>query len=231
MKKFKLLPLLLLLPLLTVQANAETESERRARLAIPVLEVKAPVSGFQWKTEYSYADYILPCEKSDITMSAIVTHGANHMDLLTESPDGTFSYRYDVSRAYPRMFESCVGIATPKSGLSTIYNESDEAEKWRTWWSTTGVKGADGIPVRDEKEEVEMVIKLLKLAGSSLHKPVYLVLGNDLGELAVRVSHEIFNDDEVDIIDGIIVVNGEEYSVYDKDGSVWRSEDNLPGSK
>jgi hypothetical protein len=80
MKKFKLLPLLLL-PLLSAQANAETEEERRARLAIPVLEVKAPVSGLKWKTEYSSFDYILPCEPSDTPYSAIVAHGANHMDL------------------------------------------------------------------------------------------------------------------------------------------------------
>jgi hypothetical protein len=193
-----------------------------------VLEVKAPVAGHEWKTEYSSLDYILPCETSDIPYSAIVAHGANHMDLLTESPDGTFSYRYDISRAYPRMFEFCVAIATPKSGLSTVYNESDEAEKWRTWWSTPGVKGADGIPVRDEKEEVAMAIGLLKLARSELHKPVYLVIGNDLGGMSVRITQLLYDNGEIDVIDGIIVVNGGEYSIYDRDGSVWRSEDNTP---
>ena len=224
MKKFKSLPLLLL-PLLSAQANAETEAERRARLAIPVLEVKAPVSGHQWNAGSSF-DYILPCEKSDTPYSAIVAHGANHMDLLKQSVNGTFTYRYDVSRAYPRMFEFCVAVATPKSGLSTIYNESDEAQKWRTWFMTKGVKGADGIPVRDEKEEIEAIIKLIKLAGDSLRKPVYLVLGNDLGEHAVRVSQLLSDEDKMDIIDGIIVVDGEEYTFHDRDGSVWRSEDN-----
>ena len=228
MKKFKLLPLILL-PLLSAQANAETEDERRARLAIPVLEVKSPVAGLGWVTGSETFDYILPCVLEDTPYSAIVAHGVNRMDLLTESADGTFNYRYDISRGFPRMTEFCVAIAAPKSGISTIYNEFDEPQKWRNWWSTTGVKGADGIPVRDEIDEINAVIGLMEAAGDFLKKPTYLVIGNDSGQMSVRVSQLLFDDDKMGIIDGIIVVNGEEYSVYDKDGSVWRSEDNLSG--
>ena len=222
MKNLKLLPLLLF-PLVA-QVNAETEDERRARLAIPVLEVKAPVAGHEWKTNFSTFDYVKPC--TAMAYAAIVAHGVNRSDLLTNNGDGSFSHIYDINRGYARMAEFCVVIAAPKSGLSTTFDEFGEPVRWRNWWLTAGATGADGIPVRQEDKEIEATIKLMKLAKKELNKPVYLVIGNDSGNMSVRITQLLYDNGEIDAIDGIIVVNGGEYSIYHRDGSVWRSEDN-----
>jgi hypothetical protein len=80
----------------------------------------------------------------------IVTHGANHMDLLVEDDEGELIHERDMNIGYPRLADYCAVIAAPKSGLSTTYNEYDEAEHWRTWWMTEGVEDENGIPVRDD---------------------------------------------------------------------------------
>lgn len=206
------------------QVQAETEEERRARLAIPVLEVKAPVAGSKWVTNFSTFDYVKPC--AAMAYAAIVAQGVNHRDLLTDNGGGSFSYPHDISRGYSRMAEFCVVIAAPKSGLSTTFDEFGEPVKWRNWWLTPGVAGVNGVPVRDEDAEIEATIKLMKLAKKELNKPVYLVIGNDSGELSVRISQVLHDNDEMDVMDGIIVVNGDEFSVYDRYGDVWRSRDN-----
>jgi hypothetical protein len=120
MKNLKLLPLLLLPIVGYVQA--ETEDELRARLAIPVLEVKAPVAGHEWKTNFSTFDYVKPC--TAMAYAAIVAHGVNRSDLLTNNGDGSFSHIYDINRGYARMAEFCVVIAAPKSGLSTTFGSN-----------------------------------------------------------------------------------------------------------
>jgi hypothetical protein len=79
-------------------------------------------------------------------------------------------------------------------------------------------------------------------------KPVYLVIGNDSGNMSVRITQLLYDNGEIDAIDGIpsplfvnkslrftpcatiaaygIAVHGLTYSIYDRYGEVWRSEDN-----
>ena len=209
------------------QARRE-EVERRAKLAIPELEVKAPVAGVEWVSKHKTFDYLLPCS-TGIPYAAIVTHGANRMDSLTDNGEGELTHERDMAIGYPRMVDFCVAIAVPKSGLSTTYNEYDEAQEWRTWWMTEGVEDENGVPVRDEEEEMQATIKLIKSAKGALRgTPVYLVIGNDLGKSAVKIFNKLGEDGEIDAIDGFIYVNREtgEFSRYDSDGTVWKSEDN-----
>jgi hypothetical protein len=61
---------------------------------------------------------------------------------------------------------------------------------------TEGVEDEDGIPVRDENDEIEATIALIKLAKSAVGIPIYLVMGNDLGESAVKVLDRLNADSE-----------------------------------
>jgi hypothetical protein len=65
---------------------------------------------------------------------------------------------------------------------------------------TEGVEDENGIPVRDEDEEIKATIDLLKLARSVLGElPVYLVIGNDLGFFASKVITKLGEDGENDL--------------------------------
>ncbi|SCN47234.1 hypothetical protein BAZMOX_165345_0 [methanotrophic endosymbiont of Bathymodiolus azoricus (Menez Gwen)] len=230
--KLKLIPLLFLV-LLSGQVHAkkgEAEAERRAELAIPVLEVKPPVAGFEWITDQVGFDYLKPCD-TGIPYAAIVAHGANHMDSLTDNGKGEFVHERDMNIGYPRMAEFCVIIEVPKSGLSTTFTEDNEKEEWRTWWVTNGVEDENGIPVRDEDEEIQATINQLKLSKSALGGiPVYLVIGNDLGKFTSNIIYKLGNAGEIDVIDGFIYVNRDtgEFIIHGIDGSIWKSADNTP---
>jgi hypothetical protein len=41
------------------------------------------------------------------------------------------------------------------TGTSTTYDENNNLEYWRNWWMTAGVEDDNGIPVRDENDEIE----------------------------------------------------------------------------
>jgi hypothetical protein len=45
--------------------------------------------------------------------------------------------------------------ATKPIHQSLTYNDRNEPEEWRTWWMTEGVEDENGIPVRDEDEEIQ----------------------------------------------------------------------------
>jgi hypothetical protein len=212
------------------EAKAAAEAKRRAEIMIPVLEVKQPVAGFEWVTDQATFDYLKPCN-TGIPYAAIVAHGANHMDSLTDNGKGEFNHERDMSIGYPRMAEFCIAIGVPKSGLSTTYNDRNEPEEWRTWWMTEGVEDENGIPVRDEDEEMQATINLLKLAKSALGGlPVYLVIGNDLGLFASKVIKKLGKDGESDVIDGFIYVNRDtgEFVKYGRDSTIWKSSENTP---
>ncbi|WP_174483663.1 hypothetical protein [methanotrophic endosymbiont of Bathymodiolus puteoserpentis (Logatchev)] len=209
---------------------AAAEARRRAEIMIPALEVKAPVAGFEWVSKHKTFDYLLPCN-TGIPYAAIVAHGANRMDLLTDNGEGEFNHERDMSIGYPRMAEFCIVIGVPKSGLSITYNDRNEPEEWRTWWLTEGVEDENGIPVRDEDEEMQATINLLKLAKSALGGlPVYLVVGNDLGLFASKVIKKLGKDGESDVIDGFIYVNRDtgEFVKYGRDSTIWKSSENTP---
>lgn len=57
-------------------------------LAIPKLEVKKPINGVDWVTDQETFDYILPQCVNGVSYAAIVLHGTNHMDLLSENAKG-----------------------------------------------------------------------------------------------------------------------------------------------
>jgi hypothetical protein len=204
----------------------QAEAQRRAEIMIPVLEVKAPIADVAWTTDQSTFDYIKTC--TTMPFVAIVTHGANHMDLLVEDDEGELIHERDMNIGYPRLADYCAVIAAPKSGLSTTYNEYDEAEHWRTWWMTEGVEDENGIPVRDENDEVAATIALVKLAKTAVGKPIYLVIGNDLGASAAMVLDKMTNDGEANLVDGFIRVHRDtgEFTTYHRDGTIWESKDN-----
>lgn len=231
MKNLKLLPLVLLL--LSGQVQAEVDffdaikkaRALRARLAIPDLEVKAPVAGVEWKTEYATFDYLKPCPS--ISYIAIVSNVANHRDPLVKNDEGEFVHVRDTTVGYSRMADYCIVIGSPKTGTSTTYDENGDPEYWRNWWMTSGVEDAIGIPVRYENDEIEATIALIKLAITATASPVYLVMGNDLGESAAKVLGRLIADGEEDLVDGFIQIDYKtgEFTTYYRDGVVWKSED------
>ena len=96
---------------------------------------------------------------------------------------------------------------------------------------TEGVEDENGIPVRDEDEEIKATIDLLKLARSVLGElPVYLVIGNDLGFFASKVITNLGEDGESDVIDGFIYVNRDtgEFVKRGRDSTIWKSSENTP---
>jgi hypothetical protein len=97
---------------------------------IPALEVKAPVAGVEWTTNQGTFDYVKTC--ATMPFVVVITHGANRMDSLVEDDAGELVHERDMNIGYPRLADFCAVIAAPKSGLSTTYNEYDEAEHWRT---------------------------------------------------------------------------------------------------
>jgi hypothetical protein len=205
---------------------AVAEAQRRAEIMIPVLEVKAPIADVEWTTDQSTFDYIKTC--TTMPFVAVITHGANHMDLLVEDDEGELVHERDMNIGYSRLADFCAVIAAPKSGLSTTYNEHDEAQDWRTWWMTEGVEDEDGIPVRDENAEVAATIALINLAKTAVGKPIYLVIGNDLGASAAMVLDKMTNDGEANLVDGFIRVHRDtgEFTTYHRDGTIWESKDN-----
>jgi hypothetical protein len=72
---------------------------------------------------------------------------------------------------------------------------------------TEGVEDENGIPVRDENDEVAATIALVKLAKTAVGKPIYLVIGNDLGASAAMVLHKMTDDGEANLVDGFIRVH------------------------
>jgi hypothetical protein len=210
-------------------AKAAAEAARRFQLAIPVLEAKGMVAGVEWVTDEATFDYVLPCD-TEAPYAAILAHGANRMDLLQENDNGELVHDRDMSIGAERMADFCVAIGAPKSGLSTTYNEDDESQEWRTWWMTEGVEDENGVPVRDEAEEIQATIDLIKLAKEALNSPVYIVIGNDLGKFATKVISKLGADGDFDYIDGFISVDREtgEFTIHGKNGALWNSADHTP---
>jgi hypothetical protein len=232
MKSLKLLPLVLLL--ISGHALAEVDffaaiKEARAleaRLAIPELEVKAPVAGVEWVTDQATFDYVMPCP--DISYIAIVSNVANHKDPLVENSQGERAYWRDTTVAYSRMADYCIVIGAPKTGTSTTYDENNNLEYWRNWWMTAGVEDDNGIPVRDENDEIEATIALIKLAIAVTARPVYLVMSNDLGESSAKVLNRLMDDGEDKLVSGFIQIDYKtgEFTTYHRDGTIWLSKDN-----
>ena len=232
MKNLKLLPLILLL--LSGQVQAEVDffaaiKEARAReirLAIPELEVKAPVAGVEWVTSEATFDYVKPC--AAINYIAIVSNIANHKDLLVENSQGERTYWRDTTVAYSRMADYCITIGAPKTGTSTTYDENNNQQHWRNWWMTTGIEDAIGIPVRYEDDEIEATIALVKLAVTATARPVYLVMSNDLGESSAKVLNRLMDDGEDKLVSGFIQIDYKtgEFTTYHRDGTIWLSKDN-----
>ena len=230
MKKLKLLPLPLPLVLLLLSGQVQADllgaiKAGLAALAIPKLEVKAPVAGVEWTANEGTFDYVKPC--AAINYIAIVSNIANHKDLLVENDEGELTYWRDTTVGYSRMADNCIVIGSPKTGLSTTYKGNGEPEHWRNWWMTSGVEDENGIPVRDENSEIEATIALIKLAISATGSKVYLVMGNDLGESSAKVLDRLMADGEDKLVSGFIHIDYEtgEFTTYSRDGTVWKSED------
>jgi hypothetical protein len=136
------------------------------------------------------------------------------MDLLEENDEGDFVYDRDISIAYPRMEELCLVITLPKSGLSATYEMVDgvrEKSYFRNWWMTTGAvpDASPQVPVRDEKEEIAAIIELIGIANEAVKKPVFLVIGNDLGVLTAKVISALGAEGKITAIAGFISVDRE----------------------
>jgi hypothetical protein len=105
--------------------------------------------------------------------------------------------------------------------LFLLLLQEHEKEEWRTWWVTNGVENENGIPVRDEDEEIQATINQLKLSKSALGGiPVYLVIGNDLGKFTSNIIYKLGNAGEIDVIDGFIYVNRDKGKKALKSGNI-----------
>jgi predicted O-methyltransferase YrrM len=72
---------------------------------------------------------------------------------------------------------------------------------------TEGVEDENGIPFRNEDDEIAATIALIKLAITAVGKPVYLVIGNDLGASAIMVLDRLNSDGEANLVDGFIQID------------------------
>jgi hypothetical protein len=126
------------------------------------------------------------------------------------------------------MADYCITIGAPKTGTSTTYDENNNQQHWRNWWMTPGVEDANGIPVRNENDEIEATIALIKLAIAVTARPVYLVMSNDLGESSAKVLNRLMDDGEDKLVSGFIQIDYKtgEFTTYHRDGTIWLSKDN-----
>jgi hypothetical protein len=214
------------------------ESLKRSRAADIVPNEEKDGSLEDWiKTEATF-NYKLPCDINKTVAVAVVIHGVNRMDELEENDEGDFVYARDMSIAFPRMEELCIAIAIPKSGISTTWKTDDTTANpphsaytpsyHRAWWMTKGVEPDDSyIPVRDEKEEIAAIIELIGIANEAVKKPVFVVIGNDLGVLTSKVISALEEEEKITAIAGFISVNREtgEFTGHLRDGTTWESKD------
>jgi hypothetical protein len=206
------------------QIAAEREAARLERIRIAAIPVEEDLSIDGWGTEYTTFNYKQPCDTDDTPFVAIILNGVNRKDRLTERK-GELVHFKDVSIAFDRIFDFCGAIVRPKSGLSTVVENGVEV-KLRTWWMTQGTKDDNGIPVRLLADEVNAVIDI---ATQFLHKPVYLVLGNDYGVLTIEVLNELRDRGKIRTIGGILYVDRDtgEFTKYNVYGTIWDSEGKL----
>lgn len=208
-----LLSVMLTLPIASVRAAGDPTT-------VILVEVKAPVNGTAWGTGYDRYDYLKPCGEKT-TYVAIVVQGVNRRDVLERGAEGELSYYADVSAGYSTLATQCAMVMVPKSGLITTFSDGNVPVQWRTWWLTTGVKGTDGVPVRDEDEEMEALIQIIQEVRDTLEGlPVYLVIGNDYGKFTEKLMEELGVRRKSDAIDGLIHVNRHDGKLtkYDNEG-------------
>ena len=197
-----------------------------SRAAIPREE---DMTIYGWTIDQPTFNYKMPCALEDTNFTAIVVHGTNRKDILTDNGNGEFTYESDISKGFDRIADFCGAIIIPQSGLSTEKNWNNEYVNYRTWWMSEGVKNqGTGIPLREEADEIQAAIEIVKLANQVVKQPTYLVIGHDLGDLTAAVLSRIAESDEKDIIVGFIYVDRGtgEYTKYKRGGVVWKSKDN-----
>jgi hypothetical protein len=147
-----------------------------------------------WVTDQSTFNYRLDCALEDSLAVAVVFHGANHKDKLILDDSGLYKYPFDINASFPAMSKMCIPIVVPKSGINTLVADDGTIEVYRNWWMTTGEVDDTGIIVREEEEEINEFIELLKLAKEVAKKPVYIMYGNgynDKGYLYNPLSSSI----------------------------------------
>lgn len=183
-----------------------------------------------WVTDQSTFNYRLDCALEDSLAVAVVFHGANHKDKLILDDSGLYKYPFDINASFPAMSKMCIPIVVPKSGINTLVADDGTIEVYRNWWMTTGEVDDTGIIVREEEEEINEFIELLKLAKEVAKKPVYIMYGNGYNdkdyegdkETVIRVIDKLTKLNELDLIAGTLYSDIETggFTMYTLDGDV-----------
>jgi hypothetical protein len=84
---------------------------------------------------------------------------------------------------------------------------------------TAGVEDAVGIPVRDENDEIEATIALIKLAIAVTARPVYLLQPQVSSTSCASVVGYYSRH-------RLLTYLFCEFTTYSRDGTVWKSKDN-----
>ncbi|SMG65400.1 secreted protein [methanotrophic bacterial endosymbiont of Bathymodiolus sp.] len=170
-----------------------------------------------WVIDQSTFNYRLPCTIEETTAVAIVIHGENRKDFLEPDSDGMLVYPYDVSAVFSDMLNLCVALTVPKSGRGAFVTRSGDVTEYREWWMV------EDTEARTEEVESNAVIDLIDLAFEVIHKPIYLVYGNDSGYLASKVTKKLKELGKINIIYGVITVDSKagEFKGHKLDGTTW----------
>ena len=182
-----------------------------------------------WVTDQQTFNYTLPCAIEDTPAVVVVVHGANRRQKVKGGLErmGThYIYDKSVSIAYPRLTDFCVAIAIPKSGVLSPQIGARHTNYYRTWWMTQGtVDPVTLLPVFNEEEEINAIIDLIEVANEVVKKPVFLLLGNDLGRLANKVIDVLGLTGQSNAIAGFVLADRKtgEFTAYLKNGTEWES--------
>jgi hypothetical protein len=81
------------------------------------------------------------------------------------------------------------------------------------------------LPVFNEAEEINAIIDLIEVVNEAVKKPVFLLLGNDLGRLANKVIDVLGETGQSNAIVGFVLADRKtgEFTAYLRNGTEWES--------
>jgi hypothetical protein len=146
-----------------------------------------------WVTDQATFNYKMPCDADKIKAVAIIVKDLNVMERVEINADGQYWAVNDTSEVFPEFERFCVAIVMPKSGVSTVVDDTKGNRYYRTYWMSRGTSvyrryGAPGdFFLQERNEEIAAYTDVIYTANTALHKPVFIFNGHVSKHVAVDI--------------------------------------------